>query len=246
MSKQSGLGDNLYIAGYDLSGDTGSIGNAGGGPSPTEVTGINKSAYERIGALRDGRLEWSSWFNKAAGQAHPRLSLLPTSDVVMTYCRGTSLGSPAMSLVAKQSNYDGNRAADGSFTFAVTALSNLYGSDWGKLLTAGKRTDTTATNGTGVDMIGAAGANGLQAWLHVFAFTGTSATIKLQSSSDNGGADAFADVAGGAFTVATGITSERIAITGNLERYLRVVTTGTFTNLVFAVQATMNEAAVTF
>lgn len=246
MTKQSGLGDNLYIAGYDLSGDTGSIGNASGGLSPLEVTGINKSAYERIGGLRDGRLEWSSWFNKAAGQAHPRLSLLPASDVIMTYCRGTALGSPAMSLVAKQTNYDGSRGNDGAFTFSVSALSNLWGSEWGKLLTAGKRTDTTATNGTGVDMIGAAGANGLQAWLHVFAFTGTSATVKLQSSSDNGVGDAFADVAGAAFTAATGITSERIAITGAVERYLRVVTTGTFTNLVFAVQATTNEAAVTF
>ncbi|MEI5100297.1 hypothetical protein RB200_19440 [Streptomyces sp. PmtG] len=32
MSKQSGLGDNLYIHGYDLSGDINSLGNVGGVP----------------------------------------------------------------------------------------------------------------------------------------------------------------------------------------------------------------------
>ena len=53
-------------------------------------------------------------------------------------------------MVAKQLNYDGTRANDGAFTFAVSAQANGYGLEWGKQLTAGTRTDTGATNGTGV------------------------------------------------------------------------------------------------
>lgn len=247
MAKQAGMGDQLYIAGYDLSGDIGSLGNISGGPAAMEVTAIDKSAFERIGGLRDGRIEFSSFFNDAAGQAHPRLSLLPTTDVILSYGRGTTLGNAGACLNAKQINYDPSRGNDGSLTIAVEAQGNAYGLEWGTQLTAGKRTDGAAANGTSVDF-GAASSFGLQAYLQVFAFTGTSVTVKLQESSDNGVGDAFADVTGGAFTAATGVTSQRIATAGGLavERYLRVVTTGTFSNAVFAVTVARNDTSVVF
>jgi hypothetical protein len=190
-------------------------------------------------------MEWTSFLNPGEGAAHERLSALPTADVIATYCRGTTLGNPAASMVGKQINYDPTRGADGSITLGVQALPNGYGLEWGRLLTAGKRSDTEATNGSSVDF-GAAGTHGLQAWLHVFSVTGTSCTVKLQSSSDDGDSDAFADVTGGAFTAATDVTSQRITVSGAVERYLRVATTGTFSECTFAVQVTVNETAVTF
>ncbi|MGW0587462.1 hypothetical protein [Streptosporangium sp. NPDC002607] len=247
MAKQSGMGDRLFVAGYNLSGDIGSLGRIGGGPAALDVTGIDKEAFERIGGLRDGAIEYSAFFNPAVGQAHPRLSALPTADQVVTYCRGAALGGAGAALVGKQINYDPTRGADGSLTVAVQALANGYGLEWGRQLTAGVRTDTGAANGSSVDH-GASTAHGLQAYLHVFAFTGTSATVKIQESSDNGGADTWADVVGGGFTAATGITSQRIATAAGLtvERYLRVVTTGTFSNAQFAVLVCRNETAVSF
>ncbi|MFI9235768.1 hypothetical protein [Streptomyces sp. NPDC053079] len=248
MAKQSGLGDNLYVAGYDLSGDIGSLGGISGGPAALEVTAIDKSAFERIGGLRDGKLEYTAFFNKATDRAHLRLSTLPTTDVITSYFRGTALGGASANIVAKQLNYDGTRGNDGAFTFAVEAQANGYGIQWGKSLTAGKRTDTTATNGSSVDFGTGSTAFGLQAFLHVFAFTGTSVTVKLQESSDDGSGDAWADVTGGAFTAATGVTSERIATSASqtVERYLRVVTTGTFSNAVFAVSVIRNDTATVF
>lgn len=248
MAKQSGLGDNLYVAGYDLSGDIQALSNISGGVAPLDVTAINKSAMERIGGLRDGAIEAVSYFNPAENQAHDRFSSLPTADVIVTYCRGTTLGNPAACLVGKQIDYAGSRAADGAFTFNVSAQANGYGLEWCTQMTAGKRSDTEATEGTSVDF-GAAGTNGFQAYLHIFSLTGDDITVKIQESSDNdpgGEGDEFADVTGGSFTEATGITSERIAKTGNVERYLRVVTTGTFTECTFAVALNFNETAVTF
>lgn len=248
MSKQSGLGDALYIAGYDLSGDIGAVNGIGGGPAALEVTGIDKSAFERIGGLRDGHIDYTAYFNPAVGRAHVRLSTLPTTDVILSYFRGTTLGGASANLVAKQLNYDPTRADDGAFTFAGQNQGNGYGLEWGTSLTAGKRTDTTATNGTSVDFGTGSTTFGLQAYLHVFAFTGTSVTVKLQQSSDNGVGDAFTDVTGGGFTAATGITSQRIATSSSqtVERYLRVVTTGTFTNAIFAVSVNRNDVATTF
>ena len=114
--KESGLGDRLFVAGYDLSGDIGSIQKISGGPAPLEVTGIDKSGYERIGGRRDGGLDFTAWFDDQPGQAHPRLGSLPTTDQIVTYFHGATQGNTCASLVAKQVNYDGNRAADGAFT----------------------------------------------------------------------------------------------------------------------------------
>lgn len=247
MAKQGGLGDALYVDGVDLSGDVGSIGAISGGPKALEVTGIDKTGYERLGGTRDGALDFSAFFNDTAGQAHPTLKTLPTADRVVSYFRGTTLGNQAASMVAKQIGYDPSRNENGSLTFKVAAQANGFGVEWGTQLTAGKRTDSSATNGTGVDFA-ASSAFGLQAYLHVFAFTGTSVTVKLQESSDNAVGDPYADVVGGGFTAATGITSQRIATSAvlSVERWLRVVTTGTFSNAIFAVMVARNPVAVVF
>lgn len=250
MAKQSGLGDQFYVAGNDLSGDTNSIGRISGGPAAMEMTGLNVLAVERIGGLRDGGIDWVSYFNKAASTAHPTLSALPLTDVHVMYAHGNMaapvLGAPGAALVSKQIDYAPTRAQDGALTMAVSSQANGFGLEWGVLGTAGKRTDGTATNGSPVDN-GAASAFGLQAYLQVFSFTGTSVTVKLQESSDNG-ADVYADVVGGGFTAATGKTAQRIATSGALavERYLRVVTTGTFSSAVFAVLICRNPVAVSF
>lgn len=248
MAKQGGLGDHLLIGGYDLSGDIGSIQRINGGPKPLVVTGINKEAFERIGGTRDGGINYNAFYNKAAGQAHPRLSSLPTTDVIVTYCRASTLGNPSACCVTKQLNYDGTRAADGMYTFDAEQPSNGYGVEWGKQLTAFLRTDTGATNGTGVDFGTGSTSFGLQAYLQVTAFDGTDITIKLQESSDNGSGDAFADVTGGAFTTVTGITTQRIATATNLtvERYLRVVTSGTFNSVTFHVMVNRNDTVPQF
>jgi hypothetical protein len=243
MSKQTGLGDNFFVAGVDLSGDTRELGKVGGGNEPIETTGINKSAKERLGGHRDGGIDWTSYYNPAASAAaHATLKGLPTADVIVTYCRGTSLGSPAACCVAKQLNYDGSRDNSGEFTLEVSSVANAYGLEWGDQLTAGKRTDTAATNGTGLDTT-ASLSFGAQAYLHVFTgFTGTSVTVKVQDSADN---VTFADITGLTFTAATGVTSERLATTNTatIRRYVRAITTGTFSSATFSVVLVKNQIA---
>ena len=252
MAKQTGLGDNLYVGGNDLSGDTGSLGAIGGGPAALDVTGINKSAFERIGGLRDGRIEFDAWFNDASGQAHPVLSALPTGDVVVSYLRGTTLGNEAASLTGKQVNYDPTRGADASLTIGVQAVSNGFGLEWGRTLTAGKRTDSGATNGATLDFGATIGQTlfGAQAYLHVFAFTGPEVTVTIQdSASDFSGATllTFTEVSalGGAGNAERIETASR---TETVDRYVRVITTTSsgFSNLVFAVQVVKNETSVVF
>lgn len=250
MAKRSGLGMRFFVDGINLSGDIGAINRIAGGPAAMDVTGIDKEAPERIGGVRDGGIEASAWFNPATGQAHETFAALPTGDRLVSALVGTAIGDPGASVLAKQINYDGSRANDGALSYGVQDLANGFGLEWGELHTAALRTDTAATNGAGVDAIpdAAATAFGVQAYLHVAAFTGTSAVVKLQESSDNGAGDAFADVSGGAFVaVTTAPQAQRIGTgTQAIERYLRVVTTGTFSELAFFVIVVRNQVVAAF
>lgn len=244
MSKMAGLGDNLYLSAYDLSGDTRELGRISGSRASLVTTGIDKSAVERIAGTRDGEMAWVSHWNPS--NAHVALSSLPTADRVASYFRGTTLGNPAASMVAKQINYDPTRDNAGMMSLAVQCQANGYGLEWGTQHTAGIQTDASAADGTGVDA-GGASSYGLQAFLHIFSVGSGTPTVKLQQSSDNGSSDAYADVTDGAFTISSA-GAERIATANNqaVEQWLRVVTTGTFTDLLFAVNVVRNVEAVVF
>lgn len=252
MGKQSGLGDRFAIGGYDVSGDIGALNRIGGGPAATQdITGINKSAIERTGLQVSGEMAWTGFFNDAVGALHPVVKLLPQTDTLATYGRGAALGSPAACLVCKSMTYDMTRAADGSLTTAGQKLSNAWPLEWGVQLTPWFRTDVAGTSGTGVDLGGASpGLFGAQFYAQVASVTGTSVTLTVQESSDNGVGDAWAAVVGGAFTAVTpaGAPTWQRLQTGsiNVERYLRVVSTGTFTNAQFLVVAVRNETAVSW
>lgn len=249
MGKQSGLGDGFLLDGYALAPDISTV-KLSGGPDTWSVTGLDKSAIERIGLERDGKIEAVAYFDPDPDGligAHTALSSLPLTDRIFTYQRGTGLGVPAASMVAKQIGYDGERGDDGSLTLTVEGDANGYGLTWGLQATPGVRHDSAATNGASIDA-GASSAFGLAAFLHVTGITGTSVTAKLQESSDDGVADAWADVVGGGFTAATGIGAQRIqtSLTQTVERYLRVVSTGTFTSADFCVIVVRHPIATAY
>lgn len=248
MTLQGGMGDNFWIDGLDLSGDIGALGRIASPLTVQDTTPINKYAVRRLGLLHDGGMDFTAYWNPgaAADTAHSALKTLPTADRVAQYCRGTTLGAPAAGMVAKQIGYDGNRPADGSFTLGVSTVANAYGLEWGTQLTAGKVTATGESSGTGVDL-GAESAFGMQAYLQVFAFTGTSAAILIQGSDDDDGdPDAWAEPAGGfSFTVTTAPYAARLA-TGSattIERYCRqaLVSVGGFTSITYGVMVIRNE-----
>lgn len=241
MAKTSGLGDNLYVTGTDVSNDVGALSKIGATVSTLEVTGINKSAIERLPGLRDGVMAFAPWFNKTG--AHAKLALLPTTDVIVTYCRGTTIGNPAASLNGRQLNYDGKRDNKGGLTLEVTNDADGFGLEWGIQLTAGTRTDSTPTNGTSFDQGAApAGAWGAQAHAHFFAMTSTSCVVKVQHSTDN---STWADlIVFAAVATAGASTAQRVAVsnTTQVNRYLRAISTGTFTSAQFSVMVVVNQS----
>lgn len=244
MAKESGLGDGLAIGGFDVSGDTGSVNRIAGPRGVTEVTGIDKSAYERLLTHKDGGIDFTSWFNPT--NAHLGLRPLPTTDTIVSYIHGSLIGNPAASMTAKQINYDGTRNQDASFSLGVNSVANGFGLEWGQLLTPRFVSNVTATNGASLDYGQVSTLFGLQAYLHVIAFTGTSCTLTIQDSADN---VAFAPLTGGAFSAVTAAPNfQRIATAGNqtVRRYLRISSAGTFSNIQFLINVVRNEVATVF
>ena len=234
MAKSAGLNQRFFINGYDLSGDVGALEDASSPRETFDVTSLDKSANERLMGRGDGSMTFLTYFNDAAGQEHAALKGLPTTDIQAIWGFGASIGDTACGILAKQTDYAFSHPSDGSLSITVPLVSTGgIPLEWGKMLTAGKRTDSSATNGGSLDNA-ASSASGLCAYLQVFAFSGTSVTVTIQESSDNGSGDAFATKA--SFTaVSAANKQERITASGTVERYLRVVTTGTFSNAVFAV-----------
>jgi hypothetical protein len=251
MAIRTGLDCFLLIDGIDLTDDHAAVDSISSPRGTFDKNGLRHRAYRRIYGKKDGMAEASVFFNPAAGAAHARLSTLPQTDREIMLGVAPELGAAVSCLRYKQIGYDGSRGADGDLMFKFQAQGNALGIDHGKMLTAGLRTDTSATNGTGVDQLVDTAATGsylfgLQAYLQVTAFTGTDCTIKLQQSSDNAVGDPYADVTGGGFTqitAAPGTQRIQTGLTQTVERYLRVVTSGTFTSITFAVMAHRNEAA---
>lgn len=246
MTKISGLGQKFFIGGYDLSGDIGSLSSVASPLAVLDATTIDKYANERLPGQKDGSIAFSSFFNTTAGQAHPILSTLPRADTQIMYATGPTIGADAACMTAKQVGYDGTRATDGGFTFGVQGLANGFGLEWGQLLTAGLRTDTSATSpATGLDTGGSA-AFGAQAYLQVTAFTGTDVTVKLQDSANN---SSFADISPSLTFTATSAarTFQRALVvnTTTIRQYVRAITTtsGGFTSVTFAVALVKNAVA---
>lgn len=245
MAVSTGLGGQLFVDQYDLTGDIPSVQRMAMPSGVLDFTTIDKSAMRRGYAHVDGELAFTSFFDDGTDLEHTALKAKGSgADRVCSYLQGSAIGNMAFGLVSKQINYDGNRNADGSLVFDIQMLANQYGSNFTTQLTAGKRTDSAATNGSSHNN-GAASANGLVVYVHLFAFTGTSVTIAVQQSSDNGGGDAFANIlATSALTTPTAVRLATASLTTSVEQYLRVVTTGTFSNAVFAVHVSRDAYAI--
>lgn len=248
--KTHGMGDQLWVAGYDVGASTNSLSRIAGGNTPIPMTDITQLAMARVGGQRDGGMDIASYWNVDAGASHDAYKTLPRTDVIATYAHTQLIGGPSANCVGKQLNYDGDRAQDGGFLLNVTVSANGYGLQWARQATAGKRTDASATAAasvTALDLGSASpGAYGLVLWVHMFSLGSGTPTIKLQESSDNSG-DAYADVVGATTGVMTAHSAIRVA-TGAIavERYLKVVTTGTFTNAVFSVSVARHKTVTVY
>ena len=235
MAKKAGLAQKLFHGSFDLSGDVGAINNWSTPVAVLDATGIDKSANERLQGLVSGSLSFNAFFNDAAAAAHVALRV-PTTGAPVTWAIGQSVGDVAGMTQSVGTGYDPTRGADGGLTFDVGMESYTTLPVWGVMLTPGLKTDTGAANGATLDQSAQTTA-GAEAILHVTSFTGSNFTATVQDSSNGSSWSTLK-----AFTQVTDVGNERVTVSGTVERYVRVISAGTFNPVSFAVSFRRGEA----
>ena len=235
MAKESAIGDRLYVAGYDLSGDVGVVGNLATMRALLDVRGIRQTAMERIAGVADGMISFNAYYNPSVGQEHAVLSGVPATDTEVVYFHGQALGNAAAGLTARQMMYDPTLGEDGSLMLAVECpAGNGAPLEWGVQLTSGHRTDSSATTpSTGVDTTTTSTQFGASLYVQIFGFAGTNVRFRLRDSANG---TTWGNVTGAYSDPVTAIGAFRLATdtTRTIRRYLQVQTTGTFSNCEFA------------
>ena len=248
VNKVSGLADQFYVAGYDLSGAVNALDKIACPVATWDATTISQSAAARGFGQRDGGIDFTTlMLIDSAGPTDVtgNLKALPTADVIGTYAMAAgamAAGNPGACILAKQVGYDPTRDNKGFLTLKVSLQANGYGLEWGKQLTAGLRTDTAATAGPVYDDAAATSYGG-QAYFQLTAFTGTSVTIDIQHATTSGGSYVTTGLTSQAFTAAPGWQRVAVANTTTIDEFLKVVTTGTFTSAKFSVVFVRNPVA---
>jgi hypothetical protein len=216
------------VGAYDLTDDLTGYG-AGHSRMLDDVTTLGHQDKVWLPTLGEGELSLPGIWNNAANR----------NDVVFHNADGSPLlvtGGPAGLLTIGErvdmiQGYLNDSDRSSTPAKAVRLTTGMVASDakYGGVLLHPNVARTTGANFTSVDNA-ASSAFGAVGFLHVVAFTGTTATVKIQHSTDN---SAFSDLI--TFAAATGITSEKKTVAGTINRYARVNLAGTFSSITFVV-----------
>jgi len=236
MAKESGLNVRLYVMGYDLSGDANAVDSMGYTQNLMETTPLNSAAATRIVGLADGALTVNGYFDNATGKIHPTFTSnsgkIPTADQVVLVALGSAVGDASVGISAKEADYNVSRSSGSAISVTSTFSGNGMGGEFGVMLTAHDDTHSSATSGTSVDN-SASSSSGGSGYLQAISLGSGSVIVKLQESTNNSSWTDFMTFS----TVGTSdvSTAERNTMSGTVARYIRVQSTGTFTNAKIAV-----------
>lgn len=124
MSKESGLGMSVSVddasgSAQDISNDITSI-DFSTPRGVQDITGLDKSAVERLLVIADGQVALNGAFNDAADMSHDVFKTVPSTSVTRTVTIGISGQQLEMEMVLN--DYALSRAQNGEFTWTVPAL----------------------------------------------------------------------------------------------------------------------------
>jgi hypothetical protein len=237
MSFAHGKDTDIYLGGYDLTAYFNDV-SVNREADLAETSTFGNTAKTFLAGLKDAVASLAGFFDGAANAVDERLNaMFAQSTVCSFFWAGDTIGNRAMLMSGIENSYEIG-ASVGDAVGVSAEIQASGGADSGvSLAEKSARATTGGTNLTSVDF-GAAStsSSGFVTNLHVFGVTGApTLTAKIQDSADN---VTFADVTGGAFTAATGVTSQQLTSSSvSVRRYVRVtyIVAGASTTVTFAV-----------
>lgn len=237
MAIRGGLGQAFFFGGYDVSGDVGSIDTMSQPRTFMEIPAVNIVGTRRLGLLSSAQLGYSFWFNDATDAMHEAIKTAPTGDehamlaFNATPSTSVQIGDIAICVRGKRTNTGFSRSADGSFSGTVNIDGSGEGAMMvGHMLTTGNQLFASAADNASYDQWDTATAESLLFGIeicHQFfdAPDSGSPTAIIEDSSDD---SAWATLL--SLGVISARATGRNTVTGNVDRYIRLSVTGTFTN----------------
>lgn len=224
MAFSHGSAGKVYVNGRDLSAYLHSA-SISGTADTAETTCFGATFKSYISGVKDGTISAEGYFESSTGSVDPTLNTAlgaSTKSLWTVYPQGESaIGSAAYHMQAIETSYSADVPVDNVVAVSAEAQSSS-GIEAGVCLHVLGAESTGTTNSSSYDG-SASSTGGASAIVHCTAITATSAVVKIQDSADNA---SFSDII--TFTsITTAGSSERVAITGTVRRYVRATVTVT-------------------
>lgn len=218
MSIRHGKDARIYVNGYDFSGDVTAV----SGKMANEVVEyavLDGGQYHYFRGLGKDEIGIDGLLDTTAAVQLDALHAA-TDGYQMVVVLGSTAGDPALAAAeVKLQDYEKKAVTTDINRISFKGVTNDYPFDHAKSLhPKAQRTDDGI--GTTLDNTSSS-ADGAVGYLQVFEQTGgTGLTVSIRHSTDNFVADNTQLLA---FTAATGRTTERVAVTGTVKRYVRAI-----------------------
>lgn len=234
MTARKGLYLQFWLDGYHLTPYSSNV-EAGIAYDEIEAGTYNNPVKGYLSGRGEGQIEFEGFFNKAQGGSHAALKAVgvdKAAGVAYGNNAAPTIGDIACAMPVHQSNYAVNSSLDAAIVSKASLKSIGTPLEWGVLLA--NLTGVSADgNTTGVDN-GAASSDGAAGYLFLSGVSaGDTIEVKIQDSPDNA---TWADLIIFTLTGAA-VGAERVAVSGAVDRYVRVLydVTGTAVSFDLAV-----------
>lgn len=209
----------VLVNGHDLTGDHNRI-TVNDSYQMLEATTFGMNAQRFIAGQRQMSLQHVGYLNPDSTAAHPVLNTVSVEGVVSVLLGENTTpvaGDPVYNLLTRQEGYQTQPQMGQVIPFTAAFINSGDRGGWGTILLP--LTSITDSLTTGSIDAGAATTNGGAAFLHVLQAAPTDTyTLTLEHAPDNA---TWTTV--GTFTLdGSQVTSERLALSSTLSRYLRL------------------------
>lgn len=219
MSKRVGKFTKIWVGGYQLTTTANAFSTAHTGQE-NDAGGYTQDMMYLIGR-DDGAINLSGLFSEDTHPTHTALKSLASGDtqLVVSAAIGANvvptLGDPTFHLLSGESQYTVSPVLNGVVGVNAIFKAKGYPIEYGKLL--GDTTVTADADGTALDNSAGTTAGGA-GFLHITGLSsGDTIVVKIQHSTNN---SVWVDLI--TFTLdGTALSSERVGVTGTVNRYLR-------------------------
>ena len=199
-----------------------------------QTTGVGKTttylkeSETYIPGLGDGTISLGGIWDSTADAALAGMVQSAAGEPWAVAYDGFVVGNSVRVCQARQTSYKASSPVGDVVSYTVEVQAD-GGLDIGTALQDSVAAETGAGAAAGTDH-GVLTSDGGISQIHLLAFTGTDLIVKTQHSTTDG---TYIDLT--TFTTLTGVGSERIAVSGTVNKWMRAEWSGTFSSATFAV-----------